>query len=223
MSLSTIRDPILRDLGIDPSSSLNDDAINRVNDYINEAIADMSIFFKWDFGKATSTITLAEGEDTYSLVAGARLERVVAHSFYSVSDQNTITRISDVKFIRESIKGETGLPKFYRGIGVDSSNLHQIQVYPIPTSNEAGKIFTYTYHKDLTSLVNDSDVSEPHETIIRHLAKAKYHSYDQDFNNAQTQQNIGNALLRKLAAQTRAGQRFTPLTNKNYDEDDATG
>jgi hypothetical protein len=48
MSLTTIRDPILRDLGLDSSSSLVADSKQRILDYINEAIQELNIMNNWE-------------------------------------------------------------------------------------------------------------------------------------------------------------------------------
>ena len=61
MSLATIRNPILRDLGLDSNSSLVNDAKNRILDYINEAIQEINILGRFNILKNTATVTLATG------------------------------------------------------------------------------------------------------------------------------------------------------------------
>ena len=220
MTLKTIRDPIMRDLGLDTSSTLNDDVIVRINDYINEAIADLSIIAKWDLGKSPGAITLATGDDVYSLASTAYAERIIDEKFWIVSENRRVVKLEDDDFIRKLVKPETGLPLYWRPYGVDSSNNHQIQVFPVPTADENGLSMAYNYTKDLTALTGDSDVSEMHETMIRHLAKSKYYRYDQDFKNYEIERNISNSLIKTLKTQNRGGFRFTPDTRRNHEAGD---
>ena len=51
MSLTTLRDPVLRDLGLDSASSLVADSKQRILDYINEAIQELNIMNNWSILK----------------------------------------------------------------------------------------------------------------------------------------------------------------------------
>ena len=67
MSLATIRDPVLRDLGLDSSSSLVADAKQRILDYINEAIQELNILGKWDILKSQGSFSLVTDQREYAL------------------------------------------------------------------------------------------------------------------------------------------------------------
>ena len=77
MSLATIRDPILRDLGLDSSSSLVSDAKQRILDYINEAIQELNILGKWDILKTQGTITMVTNQREYSLASDVDVNKIV--------------------------------------------------------------------------------------------------------------------------------------------------
>ena len=217
MSLTTIRTPILRDLGLDVDSTLVNDAKNRIIDYINEAIQELNIMTNWDILKDQGTITLATSTDTYTLASDADVTRIVGERFYIDSDDAFVYKVrNDQLFQKEVILNNTGLPLVYVPWRKNSSQVDQIKVDPVPTSSENGKTMTYWYHRELSDLSADSDTTPMQETIIRHIAKAKYAEYDQDFNKRDREMAVANNLLKKEIARNRGSLRFVPLTRKNY-------
>ena len=75
---------------------------------------------------------------------------------------------------------------------------------------------TYWYTKDLSDISADSDTTPFQEVVIRHMVKAKYAEYDQDFAKRDREMALANSLLRKLLGRDRGSVRFVPLTRKNY-------
>ena len=75
---------------------------------------------------------------------------------------------------------------------------------------------TYWYTRDLSDLSSDSDTTPFQEVVVRHMVKAKYAEYDQDFNKRDREMSLANSLLRKLLGRDRGSVRFVPLTRKNY-------
>ena len=100
--------------------------------------------------------------------------------------------------------------------GKNASQVDQIKVDPIPTADENGMVMTYWYTRQLTALSADSDTTPFQEVVIRHMVKAKYAEYDQDFAKRDREMTMANSLLQKLQAQNRGAVRFKPLTRRNY-------
>ena len=217
MALSGIRNRVLRDLGLDPASSLVADAKARVDDYVNEAIDEVNILAKWSILKSTGTITLATDTSVYSLASDSDINKIISNKLFSNSDDRQVLRAaSDEDFNKMVIKSESGFPDWWIPYGKDGSNNAQIRVYPVPSSTQNGKVLDYFYTKNVADLTADSDVTEFQEVIVEHLAKAKYAAYDQDFNKEAKHSRTANSLLMKAMAQDRGARRFTPLTRRNY-------
>jgi hypothetical protein len=217
MSLTTIRDPILRDLGLDSSSSLVADSKQRILDYINEAIQELNIMNNWEILKSQGTITLATSTSTYTLASDADVTRIVGERFYIDSEDCFVHKIANNQDFQEFIiQNNTGKPLVWVPWGKNASQLHQIKVDPVPSSSENGTVMTYWYTRDLTDLSSDSDTTPFQEVVVRHMVKAKYAEYDQDFNKRDREMSLANSLLRKLLGRDRGSVRFVPLTRKNY-------
>jgi len=217
LSLLTMRNAILRDLGLDSSSSLVADAKNRVNDYINDSIEEVNILAKWNMLKSQGAFALEEGVSVYSLPAGATTGKIMNNKFYIDEDNAIITRVeSDGIFNRDVLQNSTGLPEVWTPFRKDESNDDQIKVYPVPTATEDAKVVTYFYTATATSLDSDASLTEFEEIIISNLAKSKYAAYDQDFTKEAKHSSTANALLKKVIAQNRGQARFLPLTRRNY-------
>mgnify|MGYP001256459501 CR=1 FL=1 len=212
-----MRNAILRDLGLDSKSSLVADAKHRVNDYINDSIEEVNILAKWNMLKSQGSFTLADSVSVYSLPSGATTGKVMNNKFYIDSDNAIIERVeSDGIFNRDVLENSSGLPEVWTPFGKDASNNDQIKIYPIPTANEAGRVVTYFYTANASSLNSDASLTEFEEIIISNLAKSKYAAYDQDFTKEAKHSSTANALLKKAIAQNRGQARFMPLTRKNF-------
>lgn len=221
MSLATIRNPILRDLGLDSSSSLVNDAKQRILDYINEAIQEINILGRFNILKTTADVTLVDATSTYTLAADVDVNNIVGERFFIDSaDVFVFKAKTSQEFQRELIKGNTGTPTIWTPWGSDASQVSQIRVNPVPTSTEAGLLLTYWYQKELSDLSSDSDTTPHQEVIIRHMVKGKYAEYDQDFAKRDREMALANNLLKKVQARNRGSVRFRPLTRKNYKERD---
>tara|TARA_R110000765_G_scaffold255091_2_gene355851 strand:+ start:612 stop:1277 length:666 start_codon:yes stop_codon:yes gene_type:complete len=217
MSLTTIRDPILRDLGLDSSSSLVADSKQRILDYINEAIQELNIMNNWEILKSQGTFTLATDTATYALASDADVTRIVGERFYLDSEDSFVYKIANNQDFQEFvIQNNGGKPLVWVPWGKNASQVHQIKVDPVPTLTENGLVMTYWYTRDLTDLSSDSDTTPFQEVVVRHMVKAKYAEYDQDFNKRDREMSLANSLLRKLLGRDRGSVRFVPLTRKNY-------
>ena len=217
MSLATIRDPILRDLGLDSSSSLVSDAKQRILDYINEAIQELNILGKWDILKTQGTITMVTNQREYSLASDADVIKIVGDRFFIDSEDAFVHMATSNKaFQEEVIQNDTGTPLVWIPFGKDSSQNDTIKVDPVPSADENGMVLTYWYTRKLTDLSADSDTTPFQEVVIRHMVKAKYAEYDQDFAKRDREMTLANALLMKLQAQNRGAVRFEPLTRRNH-------
>jgi len=217
MSLSTIRNPILRDLGLDSSSSLVNDAKQRILDYINEAIAEINIFGRFNILKETANVTLVTDTEQYVLASDADVNLIIGERFYIDSDDQFVKKVkTNQEFQRYIMTGDTGLPYIWVPWGKNSSQVDQIKVFPTPTSSENGKVMTYWYQRELSDLSADSDTTPHQEVIIRHMVKGKYAEYDQDFAKRDREMALASNLLKKVQARNRGSVRFRPLTRKNY-------
>ena len=217
MSLATIRNPILRDLGLDTGSSLVNDAKARILDYINESIEELNILAKWDILKDQGTITLVTDTRTYTLGSDVDVNRIIGDRFFiDAEDSFVYISRSNQYFQEQVIKGNTGLPTIWIPFGKNSSQVDQIKLDPVPTSSENGLVLTYWYTRQLTDLSADSDTTPFQEVVIRHMVKAKYAEYDQDYAKRDREMTMANSLLQKLQAQNRGAVRFSPLTRRNY-------
>jgi hypothetical protein len=217
VSLATIRNPILRDLGLDPDSSLVNDAKARILDYINESIQELNILGNFEINKSQGTVTLATSTSTYALAADADVNRIAGERFYIDSDDVFVHRAKNNQdFQEEVIRNNTGLPIMWVAWKSDASQVHQIKVDPVPTSSENAKTMTYWYFRELSDLSSDSDTTPHQEVIIRHMVKAKYAEYDQDFAKRDREMGVANNLLKKVIGRNRGAKRFRPLTSRNY-------
>jgi len=217
VSLATIRDPILRDLGLDSSSSLVSDAKQRILDYINEAIQELNILGKWDILKTQGTITMVTNQREYSLASDVDVNKIVGDRFFIDSEDAFVHMATSNKaFQEEVIQNDTGTPLVWIPFGKDSSQNDTIKVDPVPSADENGMVLTYWYTRKLTDLSADSDTTPFQEVVIRHMVKAKYAEYDQDFAKRDREMTLANALLMKLQAQNRGAVRFEPLTRRNH-------
>ena len=217
MSLATIRDPILRDLGLDSGSSLVSDVKVRILDYINEAVEELNILAKWDILKSEGTVTLATDTREYALATDTDVNKIVGDRFYIDSkDAFVYMATSNQAFQEEVIQGDTGLPLVWIPFGKNASQVDKIKVDPIPTADENGVVMTYWYTRKLSDLSADSDTTPFQEVVIRHMVKAKYAEYDQDFAKRDREMQLANSLLQKLQAQNRGAVRFRPLTRRNH-------
>jgi hypothetical protein len=217
VSLLTIRTPILRDLGLDSGSSLVSDVKVRILDYINEAIEELNILAKWDILKSEGTVTLATDTREYVLATDADVNRIVGDRFYiDAEDVFIYMATSNQAFQEEVIQGDTGRPLVWIPFGKNSAQVDRIKVDPVPTADENGMVMTYWYTRKLSDLSADSDTTPFQEVVIRHMVKAKYAEYDQDFAKRDREMQVANSLLQKLQAQNRGAVRFTPLTRRNY-------
>ena len=211
-----MRNSILRDLGLDSSSSLVADAKQRVNDYINDSIEEVNILAKWNILKTQGSLSLVTGTATYSLATGATTGKIMNNKFYIDSNNVTIFRAeSDGIFNKDILENNTGLPEIWTPYGKDASNVDQIRIYPVPTATENGKLVTYWYTANARSLTSDASLTEFEEIIISNLAKSKYAAYDQDFTKEAKHSSTANSLLKKVIAQNRGQVRFMPLTRRN--------
>ena len=216
MSLLTMRESILRDLGLDSSSSLVSDAKQRVNDYINDSIDEVNILAKWNMLKTQGTFDLVADQTVYSLASGATNGKILNNKFYIDSNNRTIFRTeTDGLFNKETLLDGAGVPEIWTPFGKDGSNNDQIKLHPTPTSSEAGLTVSYFYTASASELTSDASLTEFEEVIISNLAKSKYAAYDQDFSKEAKHSSTANALLKKVIAQNRGQLRFTPLTRKN--------
>ena len=216
MSLSTIRNPILRDLGLDSSSSLVNDAKQRILDYINEAIQEINILGRFEILKKEATISLVTSTADYSLATDCEVDMIVGERFYIDATNKIVYQAATNQIFQEAeIQNNTGEPNIWIPFGKNSSGVSQIKVDPVPTADDNGKVMTYWYQKELTDLSADSDTTPHQEVIIRHMAKAKYSEYDQDFAKRDREMNLANNLLKKVQARNRGSVRFVPLTRKN--------
>jgi hypothetical protein len=217
MSLATIRSPILRDLGLDVNSSLVNDAKERILDYINESIEELNILAKWDILKDQATLALVTNTSTYSLGSDVDVNRIIGERFY-IDSEDSFVHIakSNRDFQERIIQGNTGRPSVWIPFGKDASQVDQIKIDPVPTVSENGLVMSYWYTRQLSGLSNDSDTTPFQEVVIRHMVKAKYAEYDQDYGKRDREMSLANSLLQKLQAQNRGAARFAPLTRKNY-------
>ena len=62
-TVQEIVEPVLRDLGMDSSSSLINDAKQRLIDYVNDSIQEFNILANWNILKTQGTLTLDTGVD----------------------------------------------------------------------------------------------------------------------------------------------------------------
>lgn len=217
MSLATIRNPVLRDLGLDINSSLVNDAKERILDYINESIEELNILAKWDILKDQGTVTLVTSTSLYALGSDVDVNRIIGDRFYIDSEDSFVYIARSNQYFQEQvIKSNTGLPTIWIPFGKNASPVGQIKLDPVPTSAENGLVLTYWYTRQLTNLSNDSDTTPFQEVVIRHMVKAKYAEYDQDYAKRDREMSLANSLLQKLQAQNRGAVRFSPLTRKNY-------
>ena len=217
MSLATIRNPILRDLGLDASSSLVNDAKQRILDYINEAVQELNILGKWDILKTQGAITMVTNQREYSLASDVDVNKIVGDRFFIDSEDAFVHMATSNKaFQEEVIQNDTGTPLVWIPFGKDSSQNDTIKVDPVPSADENGMVLTYWYTRKLTDLSADSDTTPFQEVVIRHMVKAKYAEYDQDFAKRDREMTLANALLMKLQAQNRGAVRFEPLTRRNH-------
>jgi len=217
MSLATIRNPVLRDLGLDINSSLVNDAKLRILDYINEAIEELNILAKWDILKDQATFTLATGTDLYALGSDVDINRILGDRFFIDAEDTFIYLARSNQYFQEQvIRGNTGLPTIWIPFGKNTSQVGQIKVDPVPSSAENGLVISYWYTRQLSNLSADSDTTPFQEVVIRHMVKAKYAEYDQDYAKRDREMGLANSLLQKLQAQNRGAVRFSPLTRRNY-------
>ncbi len=217
MSLATIRNPVLRDLGLDINSSLVNDAKERILDYINESIEELNILAKWDILKDQGTITLVTDTGLYALGSDVDINRIIGDRFFIDSEDAFVYLARSNQYFQEqTIRGSTGVPTIWVPFGKNASQVAQIKLDPIPSSAENGLVLTYWYTRQLTNLSADSDTTPFQEVVIRHMVKAKYAEYDQDYAKRDREMGLANSLLQKLQAQNRGAVRFTPLTRRNY-------
>ena len=217
MSLATIRNPILRDLGLDSGSALVSDVKQRILDYINEAIQEINILGKWDILKSEGTITLVTSQREYSLASDADVNKIMSNRFYiDAEDAFVHMATSNQAFQEEVIQNDTGIPLVWIPFGKDASQKDRIKIDPLPSADENDMVLTYWYTRKLTDLSADSDTTPFQEVVIRHMVKAKYAEYDMDFAKRDREMGLANALLQKLQAQNRGAVRFSPLTRRNY-------
>ena len=221
MSLATIRNPILRDLGLDSNSSLVNDAKNRILDYINEAIQEINILGRFNILKNTATVTLVTSTEQYALETNVDVNNIIGERFYIDSEDLFVSKArTNQIFQEEIIKGNTGLPRLWTPWGSNATQVSQIKVTPTPALAQNGLLLTYWYQQELSDLVSDSDTTPHQEVIIRHMVKGKYAEYDQDFAKRDREMALANNLLKKVQARNRGSVRFTPLTRKNYNMTD---
>ena len=136
MSLATIRDPILRDLGLDSGSALVSDVKQRILDYINEAIQEINILGKWDILKSEGTITLVTSQREYSLASDADVNKIMSNRFYiDAEDAFVHMATSNQAFQEEVIQNDTGIPLVWIPFGKDASQNDRIKIDPLPSAD----------------------------------------------------------------------------------------
>ena len=194
-TLQKIFEPVLRDLGMDPSSGLINDAKQRLIDYVNEVVGEINLTAKWNILKTQGTITLLTSQDTYILAADCDVNRILGEEPFFAEQLNI---------------GEANLPNYWRPLGVNASSVSQIQFYPSVSSTYNNKTVTYYYIKKLLELSNNTDTTPHQEELIRVGIKAKYFEYDDDFSRADRYTQRFNQLLRRAMAQNHGSRQFTP-------------
>lgn len=217
MSLATIRNPVLRDLGLDISSSLVNDVKERILDYINEAIEELNILAKWDILKDQASLSLVADQDLYALGSDVDVNTIVGDRFFVDSEDSFIYLARSNQYFQEQvIRGNSGLPTIWIPFGNSATQQAQVKFNPVPSSGESGLVVSYWYTRKLSNLSADSDTTPFQEVVIRHMVKAKYAEYDQDYAKRDREMGLANSLLSKLQAQNRGAVRFTPLTRRNF-------
>lgn len=210
MSLQTIRDPLLTELGLDKDSSLVQDVKARLLNFINQTIDKINDAGKWDFLKTLGSITTVDATDIYSLPSDCELSKIVNNKFYIISQQKELVKRTDQYMVEKLLIADTGLPDDWRPYGKDSSNNDQIQVYPKVNATYVGLTINFDYSKNVALLVNESDTTPFNEAIVRAGALARYLKYDEDDSGASYWQGEFNAGLQKALAQNRGAKQFTP-------------
>lgn len=217
MSLATIRNPVLRDLGLDISSSLVNDVKERILDYINESIEELNILAKWDILKDQATISLVADQELYALGSDVDVNTIIGERFFIDAEDSFIYLARSNQYFQEQvIRGNTGLPTIWIPFGNNATQQAQVKFDPVPSSGENGLVVSYWYTRKLSNLSADSDTTPFQEVVIRHMVKAKYAEYDQDYAKRDREMGLANSLLSKLQAQNRGAVRFTPLTRRNF-------
>ena len=209
-TLQKIFEPVLRDLGMDPSSGLINDAKQRLIDYVNEVVGEINLTAKWNILKTQGTITLLTSQDTYTLATDCDVNRILGEELYIPSEDKVIIKKDDPFFAEQLNIGEANLPNYWRPFGVNASSVSQIQFYPSVSSTYNNKTVTYYYIKKLLELSNNTDTIPHQEELIRVGIKAKYFEYDDDFSRADRYTQRFNQLLRRAMAQNHGSRQFTP-------------
>ena len=209
-TLQKIFEPVLRDLGMDPGSSLINDAKQRLIDYVNEVVGEINLTSKWNVLKTQGTITLLTSQDTYTLATDCDVNRILAEEFYVPSEDKTIIKKDDAYFGDQLNIGEKNLPSYWRPLGVNASSVSQVQFYPSVASGYNNTTVTYYYVKKLSELSNTTDTTPHQEELIRVGIKAKYFEYDDDFARADRYTQRFSQLLRRAMAQNHGSRQFTP-------------
>lgn len=209
-TVQEIVEPVLRDLGMDSSSSLINDAKQRLIDYVNDSIQEFNILANWNILKTQGTLTLDTGVDIYALASDADVNRVLSEEFYIPSKDKTLEREDDAYFGEKLNIGDTGLPQVWRTYGRNASGVHQVQFYPKPATAENNLSVAYYYIKKVTTLTSYTDVTTHQEVLLRDAIKAKYLEYDDDFSRADRYTQRTNTLARKLIARNQGAKQFKP-------------
>jgi len=148
MTFSEIYNAVVEQFG-DTSDTMK----TKAKRYVNWTQQDAASRFDWPFLMGTANFTTADGTATYS--ANAAAEKIIDirntskdMKLYKLSRQEFDAKIPDPT--------SEGSPELWIDAG-SSSNILQIQFYPIP---DAIYTLPYWYRKRLTDMTLDADISE---------------------------------------------------------------
>lgn len=158
MNRAQLRDRA-RHLAAIPHTTLLPDA--RLNDYLNEALAEINRSQDWPFLYAERTISAVVGQDTYPLPADARALRSVSVREGSRLRRRVLEPLSEVEFDALGGIDSTGIPAYYTVRGRD------LVLYPAPNAPEQ---LTVRVHLTARELLIDTD--EPAFRPEYHVAVA---------------------------------------------------
>lgn len=136
---------VFRKLGLDAVSSLSSNKLSiQMVDFINDTCNDLSDFGNWQEVLATANVTAVQGQRDYSIATSANIKNIEDIFVSGRGGPLNFITIDKMRIIaRSSIMGS---PSQYTIFGTDSNGNPNLRMQPIPSSAEAGNVFSVLYY-----------------------------------------------------------------------------
>jgi len=189
----SIVNSVLRRLREDEVNSITDTAYSKqIAEWVNDVRREVEERGSWTSLRKTDTITMSPGTLIYSLPNSNYRTKI--QSIFDTIGYQEIREITQYDMTRWNIIPiSSNLVGFYKAVGIDTSGLLQLQVYPNPSTANILQIKHLTPDEDIAVTIADDSTSpnvDGYLIVLGVVARALEERGDDQGQSALVAQNI---------------------------------